>query len=136
MWFEILSVFILFKFKKRPNISGIRVVFIGPQLTSTNNKQLYFLTNVNKDTVADVLLITSLCYLYGGPVVYITTKSPQHNGNKQHHNENELQHNRNKSQQNRNKSQHNRNKSQHNRNKSQRNKISTTQWKQAATQQN
>ncbi len=27
MWFEILLVFILFKFKKRPNISGIRVVF-------------------------------------------------------------------------------------------------------------
>ncbi len=26
MWFEILLVFILFKFKKRPNISGIRVV--------------------------------------------------------------------------------------------------------------
>ncbi len=27
MWFESLLVFILFKFKKRPNISGIRVVF-------------------------------------------------------------------------------------------------------------
>ncbi len=26
MWFEILLVFILFKFKKRPNISEIRVV--------------------------------------------------------------------------------------------------------------
>ncbi len=26
MWFEIILVFILFKFKKRPNISGIRVV--------------------------------------------------------------------------------------------------------------
>ncbi len=26
MWFEILLVFILFKFKKRPNISGIQVV--------------------------------------------------------------------------------------------------------------
>ncbi len=26
MWFEILLVFILFKFKKRPNISRIRVV--------------------------------------------------------------------------------------------------------------
>ncbi len=26
MWFESLLVFILFKFKKRPNISGIRVV--------------------------------------------------------------------------------------------------------------
>ncbi len=25
MWFEIILVFILFKFKKRPNISGIRV---------------------------------------------------------------------------------------------------------------
>ncbi len=29
MWFEILSVFILLKFKKRPNISGIRVVCIS-----------------------------------------------------------------------------------------------------------
>ncbi len=27
MWFESLLVFILFKFKKRPNISGIQVVF-------------------------------------------------------------------------------------------------------------
>ncbi len=26
MWFESLLIFILFKFKKRPNISGIRVV--------------------------------------------------------------------------------------------------------------
>ncbi len=26
MWFEILLVFILFKFEKRPNISGIRFV--------------------------------------------------------------------------------------------------------------
>ncbi len=26
MWFEIILVFILFKFKKRPNISEIRVV--------------------------------------------------------------------------------------------------------------
>ncbi len=26
MWFEIILVFILFKFKKRPNISGIQVV--------------------------------------------------------------------------------------------------------------
>ncbi len=26
MWFEIILVLILFKFKKRPNISGIRVV--------------------------------------------------------------------------------------------------------------
>ncbi len=28
MWFEILLVFILFKFKKRLNISGIQVVFL------------------------------------------------------------------------------------------------------------
>ncbi len=27
MWFESLLVFILFKFKKRPNISGIQVVY-------------------------------------------------------------------------------------------------------------
>ncbi len=28
MWFESLLIFILFKFKKHPNISGIRVVFV------------------------------------------------------------------------------------------------------------
>ncbi len=27
MWFEILLVFILFKFKKRPNVSGIRGMY-------------------------------------------------------------------------------------------------------------
>ncbi len=36
MWFEILLVFILFKFKKRPNISRIRVV---------NAKQCYWILN-------------------------------------------------------------------------------------------
>ncbi len=38
MWFEILLVFILFKFKKRPNISGIRVE--NARIINKTNKKI------------------------------------------------------------------------------------------------
>ncbi len=43
MWFESLLVFILFKFKKRSNISGIRVVKTAPVFIQT--KQFLFTGN-------------------------------------------------------------------------------------------
>ncbi len=43
MWFEIILVFILFKFEKRPNISGIQVVL--------SRLKTYFLLNTSLETV-------------------------------------------------------------------------------------
>ncbi len=50
MWFEIILVFILFKFKKRPNISGIQVVVLHSynyhnSLTKQENRSEYTMTN-------------------------------------------------------------------------------------------
>ncbi len=44
MWFESLLVFILFKFKKRPNISGIQVVINTLLNVIQNKSQNYFCT--------------------------------------------------------------------------------------------
>ncbi len=43
MWFESLLVFILFKFKKCPNISGIRVVHVGNTVVCTDSVELHYL---------------------------------------------------------------------------------------------